>query len=363
LNTRKLVSHLLVWFAAFAVFPSVVAAQQPGAAGGWRRWEVEVHGGFGVSSNPRSGSGDLPPRQRTLPLPTPPLTAPIVPTWFVEGGPIILNDAIGATRMQSIDAALSTLGADWGRAGAIGARIARRLSSTLAAELSFDYLPGALTITDDALFPLREGERTFPVAFEALFAREPETFVNPSASASLTLSDEGGGQVITAGTLNVDVGSSPSVRPYLAAGGGVVMYRGATALATLVGQYSFAGSGMFPIAQSDTVVVRDRPGDASFAPVLGGGVRVSRGSWGLRADVRMLVVKDSRSVTVDATPATAPGSPAGFVIGGDVRLLSFSNDSSVLRSSLSGSLDDFETFRADGRRVQTSITFGVFRRF
>jgi hypothetical protein len=266
-------------------------------------------------------------------------------------------------QMHPIDAALSTPGTDWGGAGVFGARLARHLSSTLAVEFSFDHLPGALELNADALSPLGEGERTFPIAFDALFAREPQTFVNPSASASLTLSNEGGGQMVTTGTLNFNFGSGGSVRPYLAAGGGVVAYHGGTATATLVGQYHFSGHGVLPITQTDTVVVRYRPGDPSFAPVFGGGVRVHRGAWGLRADVRVLVVGDRRSVSVSATPVTAPASPAGFVVGDVVRFISFSSDPAALRSTLSGSLDDVETFQASGSRVQTSMTFGVYWRF
>ena len=201
------------------------------------------------------------------------------------------------------------------------------------------------------------------MALAALFAREPSAFVAPSASASLTVSDEGGGQVVTTGTLNLNLGSGGMVRPYLTAGGGVVAYRGSAAVATLIGQYSFTGRDVFPITQTDTVVVRYRPGEASFAPVFGGGVRIDRGGWGLRADVRALVVKDSRSVSVDATPVTTAGSPTGFLVGEVVRFISFSTDPGALRSTLSGSLDDVETFAASGRRVQTTITFGLFRRF
>jgi hypothetical protein len=62
-------------------------------------------------------------------------------------------------------------------------------------------------------------------------------------------------------------------------------------------------------------------------------------------------------------PVTAPGSPAGFVVGDVVGFISFSTDAGALRSTLSGSLDDVETFRASGRRVQATITVGVFRRF
>ena len=354
---------LFVSSAAVTLFPSIVLAQQSGSAVESRRWEIEVHGGFGASTSPRSGTGDLPPSQGTFPLPTPPRSSWILPTWFVGLGVDVLNSNIGVDRMQAIDAALSTLGADWGQAGAVGARVARHLSASLAVEFSFDYLPGSLDISSDAMSPLREGERTFPIAFDALFARDPATFVGPTASATLTSSDDGGGQIITAGTLNFNVGSSATVRPYLTAGGAVVAYTGGAATATLVGQYGFRGFGDFPIAETDTVVVRYRPGDAGFAPVFGGGVRISRRGWGLRADVRALVVQDSRTVSVSASPATTPGSPAGFVVGDVVRFISFSTDPAALRSTLSGSLQDAETFRASGWRVQTTMTFGVFRRF
>ena len=163
--------------------------------------------------------------------------------------------------------------------------------------------------------------------------------------------------------MNVNVGSSATVRPYLTGGGAFVAYSGGTATATLVGQYGFTGFGTISIAETDTVVVRYRPGDAAFGPIFGGGVRVDRGGWGVRADVRALIVKDTRTVSVEATPATTPGSPAGFVVGDVVRFISFSTDPGALRSTLSGSLDDVETFRGTGRRVQATITFGVFRRF
>ena len=362
-NRSNVLVRLVVSSSALALFPAAIFAQQTSAATDARRWEIEVHGGFGGSTSPRNGSGELPPREGTFPLPITPRSSLILPSWFIGLGPDVLNTGAGAERMHGIDAALSTVGADWGRGGAFGARFAGHLTPSITAEFSFDYLPGPLQHTSDALAPLRQAEQTFPVAFAALFAREPAAFVNPSASASLTLGDDGGGQVVTTGTLNLNLGSGSIIRPYLTAGGGVVAYRGGTATATLVGQYSFTGLDVFPITQTDTVVVRYRPGDASFAPVFGGGVRVDRGGWGVRADVRALVVKDTRSVSVDAAPVTTPGSPTGFVVGDVVRFISFSTDPGALRSTLSGSLDDVETFGASGRRVQTSITFGVFRRF
>lgn len=365
-QTQRLLHTCLAALISVAIgMASPVYAQSGRPQPETRKWEVQFHGGFGFATNPTDGSGELPPGQGEFDVPGFPRSR-IIPSWFYGIGTDVLNGPVGTVggpRLQSVERAVATIpGGERRRGGAFGVRLARHLTSVITAEVSVDYQPGALRVSQEAVGVLRDAADSFPPTWNAFFAAVPPVFVDPSTSADLTLSDDGGGQIVTAGTLNFNLQPQGRIRPYLSIGGGVAAHRGGTATATLRGRYSFTGADVLPIEQTDTLTVRYAPGDRTFVTVLGAGLRADLGpAWGLRADIRANLGSDRRTVTLDATPATT-GTPPGFVVVQILRTFSFST-SPALRSTLSGSVSDFESFRASGRFVHTNITIGVFRRF
>ena len=97
--------------------------------------------------------------------------------------------------------------------------------------------------------------------------------------------------------------------------------------------------------------------------VLGAGVRRAlTDRWGLQIDGRVLIGPSTTQVTLDATPAVQPGSPADFIESFTYPSVQFSNAASTgRRSSLSGpSLQGANFFNGDGIETRVLVTAGLF---
>jgi hypothetical protein len=331
------------------------------------KWEVEIHGGYGVGTNSTDGNGQLPPGQGQFPIPGTSRSSHIVSSWFFGSGPVYINGSIGSAgstvRLVDIERALTSMAAAERRNGFVfGGRIVRHFTRAIAVEASVEYQPGALRIRRENLGVLRSAEESFVPAWSFFFNRA-SSLVAPTSAATLSVADDDGGQIVTTGAVNFTLQRRGRVTPYLLLGGSLAAHTGGTTTATLTGAYSFRGGGTIPIEQRDIVTITYDPGDAALMATMGTGLRVdwSR-DWGMRTDVRVHLGPEKRRVVLDARPATAPGSPTGAVVVEMLRAFSFSTDPAV-RSTLSGAVDDFEVFQSSGLDVRARITIGVFRRF
>jgi hypothetical protein len=191
-----------------------------------KKWEVHVHAGFGAATKPTEGSGELPPGQGRFSIPGSSQTSLILPSWFYGDGTVALNgplSTVGGPSLQSAERAIATIpGGERRKGGAFGVRLARHLTRVLTVEVSVDYQPGALSVGREAGRVLRDAADSFPPAWNAFFAAAPVVFADPSASADVSFSDDGGGRIVTAGTIDFNLLSDRRVRPYLTIGGGVL---------------------------------------------------------------------------------------------------------------------------------------------
>ena len=332
------------------------------------KWELEIHGGYGIGTNSTDGSGQLPSGQGQFPIPGTSRSSHLLPSWFFGDGPIVLNGSIGsagsAVRLVDIDRALTSMAAADRQNGFVfGARIVRRFTRAIAVEASVEYQPRALRIRDENLGVLRSAEESFAPAWTAFFGIASGVVAAPTSAATLSVADDGGAQIVTTGAINFNLQRRGRVTPYLLLGGSLAAHTGGTTTATLTGAYSFRGGGTIPIEQRDVVTISYEPADATLTATMGTGLRFDwSGHWGMRTDVRVHLAPDRRRVVLNARPETVQGNPTGAVVVEMLRAFSFSTDPAV-RSTLSGNVEEFEVFRSSGLDVRTRFTIGVFRRF
>ena len=334
------------------------AAQVPG-------WEIEAYGGAVAARAASEGS-------RTLPAPGPPIVTsnPIfpshqVPSWFFGDGASLLNGVNGelgaAGRITPLDAAFAPLGSS--RVGAAGARVRRRFSGRMSAEISVDALSGPDDRVSDLAAAVDSSRATFKTAFGDLLRTGPFAGVVVDATSTTPSPAR---RRDTAVTVALGARFKPwgSFVPYATLGGGIMAGAGSLPSASLEGRYRFSILGEVPIDESDRVSLRYTR-RAAFVAVLGGGVqRDLSGRWGLRVDARVLAGPDMTRLVLDATPSSTRTGPSGFVESFSNPGIQFSNDPSTgRRSTLSGpALQAFEVL-SGGMQSRTLVTVGIVRRF
>lgn len=333
-----------------------------------RKWEIEFHGGGMLVRNPTSSTVSLPGAGE--PFTTGPgQTSRRVSSWYFGDGATLLNQLralpfFNLPLMTSLDPVLGGLLAERRHGGSFGVRVSRALNSRLAAEFSLDYSLAQLEITGAAVTGIATSRDSFLAVFNDLL-RGP--FSQPRVTSTADLGDGKARQVVSTGTLNINLKTSGNLIPYVTAGAGVISSVGATPSATLAGNYQFLLLPFLsPHDQSDTVSVRDSRPDHALVGVFGGGVRWHASPrWGVRFDVRghlsrnkvsTLLDANSATVTRTAPPLTTFSTPTNPSI-------QFSNGP-ARPSSLSGPrIDGVETFSGNGIQSQFNITAGVFWRF
>jgi hypothetical protein len=148
-----------------------------------------------------------------------------------------------------------------------------------------------------------------------------------------------------------------------------VSNEGDTPSATLTGNYKFfmgpASNRIVFYDETDRVTVRSTVDSSTFVGVLGGGIKYPlEPHFGLRLDVRVLLSKNTVGNLVDTGPVVATLTPALVASSPTNPSIVWSNNSSSgVQSSLSESLNGFQTFRGSGIETQLSIASGFFFRF
>lgn len=341
-----------------------------------QKWEIEAHGGVLTSTNPSSGTSALPPIGPDIPLSgsVPTSITRQVPSWYLGDGAAILNQILGPRapiQIAPLDPLIESRIVDRQTGGSLGFRVDRGLTRRFTAEFAFDAARGR--------FAIRPASRKLAAASEASFSPVWTTLLNlPTASlqsvtSDATFEDKRGHQLITTGSLLVNLLTRSDFTPYVAVGAGYIAAGDDAPSVTLVGNYSF----IFPslviapnipqahINQTDTVTVQAVPKN-TMTWVFGGGVKYALGDrWGVRADVRDYVNRDTVRTVVSTAPASALGGPTGtltFSFRQTAPLIVFST-SPLTISTLSTSLNDVQTFKGRGIVNQVHATAGIYWRF
>ncbi|HEX7798523.1 MAG TPA: hypothetical protein VF456_29365 [Vicinamibacterales bacterium] len=341
-----------------------------------QNWEIEAHGGVLTSTNPSSGTSTLPPIGPDIPLNGPASTSITrqVPSWYFGDGAAILNEILGPrspVQIAPLDPLLESRIVDRQAGGSLGVRVDRALTSRFAIEFAFDAARGTLAI--------RPASRTIAAASVASFSPVWTTLLSLPTTSTQTVTsdvafdDKRGHQLITTGSLLVNLLTRPGFTPYVAVGAGYIAASDDAPSVSLVGNYSF----IFPavvispnipqahINQTDTVTVQTVARN-TMTWVFGGGVKYALGDhWGVRADLRDYVNRDVVQTVVSTAPASVLGAQLGtltFSFRQTAPLIVFST-SPLTISTLSTSLNDVQTFKGRGIVNQVNATAGIYWRF
>lgn len=355
------------WTAAAAVLGAFAIA----APAAWaqsateRKWEVEAHFGAAMSTAPSGGSA------ATLPVGAIFTTlagsqSRREATWLFGDGASLINSVNAAlapaAKITPLDPVIGSAAASRGNGAAVGFRLARRFGARYSAELNVDYARTPLGFTEKALDGIEASRSTFVNAFGGLFRSGPSA--NPNVTATATISERDGYELLTTGVLVVDLITRGKLIPYVAGGGGVAHSGGDAQTAALVGNYAFDLGTIPGIDETDRVTVRI--GTHANAPVgvFGGGVRYAASPrWGIRGDVRFLAGGGTHDVLVDASPSVVTRTPGVILIAPVNPSAVFSASPSIASSLTAPAISGLRTFDASGFAVRTNIAAGVYVRF
>ena len=341
-----------------AFVPVALAAQD-------RKWEIEGYAGILAGQPASAGKVSIPPPGAPLVTSTPTFPARATSSWLFGDGAALLNGVLEEFGRSARIAPLDRVFASPPSAhpAASGLRVRRRLNPRTSLEVSVEGFWSSSIRTAEISEAIETAIDSLGPAMIDLFASGPfaNSRVVTAHGVLYAPYDEG---AITA-AVNRDVGRLGPFQPYVTVGGGVVIPR-EEFFAGGSGQIRYTASilGEVPIEETDSVSVGfTRP--TSAVAVLGGGLRhdFSR-PWSLRIDARMLVGPDTTRITLDATPAVARGTPAGFIESFTNPAIQFSNDPATGRvSSLSGpALSGVEVFKG-GVLARTIVSVAIARRF
>jgi len=328
-----------------------------------------------TSTNPSSGTSTLPPIGPDIALngPLPTSVTRQVPSWYFGDGAAILNEILGPrapVQMAPLDPLLESRIVDRQAGGSLGVRVDRVLTPRFAVEFGFDAARGRLAIRPASKVLATASEASFSPVWTTLLSLP--TANNQTVTSDATFDDKRGHQLITTGSLLVNLLNKSTFTPYIAAGAGYITAGDDAPSVTLVGNYSFTfpatviGLPIPPahVNQTDTVKVQVVARN-TMTWVFGGGVKYALGDrWGVRADVRDYVNRDVVRTVVSATPASASTGLGSltFSFRQTAPLIVFGT-SPLTASTLSTSVTDVQTFKGHGIVNQVNATAGIYWRF
>ena len=326
-----------------------------------RKWEVSAHGGFARAGNPTAGDQlDAFPVGQLIATTGPSSRA--VSSWYFGDGAALVNQAFTAIgfgpRIEPLDPMLRSNIVRREGGAAFGVRVARDLTSRVAAEFSLDRSSTTLELTEAARSALETASSSFTSVWRALFTS------TSTVTSELTVTPGDGSRLTTTGAANIGLVRSPRVRLFATVGAGGMFNRGTAPAATLEGRYVFVIGPALIADERDTVTVQAAQRDRVFVLVLGGGAKFHISArHGVSVDARWHLAHNSTETRVTARPSTLTLSPGTSALLTTTPSLQFSS-TPQRRSSLSGpAVDNLTTFTGTGREVQPVITFGYFVRF
>src|SRR5215475_1856210 len=217
----------------------VAAAANHAFAG--QRWEIEAHGGVLSSTNPTNGTATLPPIGPDIPVGGPGSSSSTrqVPSWYFGDGAAILNGILGtfsSARIVPLDPVLESRIVERQTGGSLGVRVNRALTPRFAVEVSLDAALGTLALRSASKQMVTASQASFTPVWTTLLA---PTGTVQAVTSNATIDDTHGRQLITTGSLLINLSSDPTFTPYLAVGAGYIAARGGAPSVTVVGNYSF----------------------------------------------------------------------------------------------------------------------------
>jgi len=338
-----------------------------------QRWEVEGHAGALVSSNATGGTSVLPAPGPDIPLGGTSLTRR-VPSWFFGDGAAILNQILGPrspVKITPLDPILLGPIVERQSGASFGIRVDRSLTPRFGVEFALDGSQSPLALRSTLKNPLSASQASF-VATWNMVLNTPAGGAQV-VTADATLDDKRGNQIVTSGTLLINLLSSTTFTPYVAAGVGYIAARGGAPAITVVGNYNFPFPNfligvitpVFNFNETDTVTIQS-VAENSVAGVFGGGVKYALGDrWGVRADLRDYVNRNVIRTTISANPKNASTGAIGsatFFPSPNAPAIVFSASGLTL-STLSTTINDFQTFKGHGTTNQVNVSAGVYWRF
>jgi len=339
--------------------------QTPGKVG-VLKWEFEVHGAFATGYSAPEGQSKAPPEGPSFTLGDGTTPSRAVTSWYFGSGASFLNQVL-ALRGIGINDRLTALdSAGWPGAGRrpgvqFGARIARRVTSTVWIEVSADLGLDPLGFDSDTSSRIEQTRAAFVTAFTALNNSTLTLMPNPTVTSTATV-QSGGRRVVTSGVVQYR-GTGTGLRPYVLAGAGFAMPIGGATSLTLSGRYQLATPGGAVFDETDVMVLRYRS-TASFVTVAGFGfMRDTSPRSGYRVETRVMFGTAHQDIRLDTEPTVAVTTPTGAAILNATNPgLQFATNG--LRTNLSAqATHDFAALTADGKKLQWVVSGGYFWRF
>jgi hypothetical protein len=325
-------------------------------------WELEVHAGLGLPTNPTAGTGSVPG--------TGSASAPAVPSWYFGDGAMALNQALTSFglngHLASIDSALTSRFFKRADGAVLGARLDHALTGRFSAEFSIDDSLGPLQANSASRAEIDAAGASFTGAWNAILAAPARAAQTVTSVDSFT---RDGRQLLATGGLVIDLTHRTRVQPFATIGGGVAVDYGSSPSAQLTGSYQFAvapapgttSASPATFHETDAVTVSTST-NAGAVGLFGAGARVGNGRWRLRIDARDYLRRNTATTIVTSAPnAQISQSGAVFVLGFSPPLV-FSTVSGT-PSTLSTPLSNVTTFHATGVQHELAITVGLSWRF
>jgi hypothetical protein len=209
---------------------------------------------------------------------------------------------------------------------------------------------------------IEQSRASFVSTFGALFAASPQLYGAPTVTAATTTQTSVGGEFDSTAAL-ILTKASGRIRPYVTAGGGERWTLGSAESVNVTGRYTFTTPSGAPIDERDSVTILYHQGASPIMAFSGGARIVATAHAGLRVDARITLGKDRDAVSVDATPTSEPGTPAGFVLQPGTRTnppLVFSNTPSQPTTLRGPAISNVPTAIGTGVRRTWTVTAGWF---
>jgi hypothetical protein len=371
---------------------TTAAEAQPPAPTPIEKWEISVHFGGTLSTNPSGGTFTPPPVDGSLALATGGLGRRIS-SWFLGDGAHLLNEVnaqLGlGQRVTPLDDVLGSSMLETPNTWAVGFRVARVITQRLTAEVTFDYSPTGTRVKDSVAGGFADTRTSFANAMHPLLDAGPSSNPAPvTTSSGATVGT--GGELLTIGALRFQLTPVRRLTPFVVGGAGVASRFGELPIAGVKGTYTTSFG--FPdcvcrLNESDDVRVRMSASSQTVVGMIGVGVDFqptvsfwrgraeNRSRWGIRLDARVYLSGTESQTFIDTRPSFVTGPPHedvpdypshGVFDLGTFPSAQFSNNPPVtgLQSSLSGQpLTNFRVFEGSGVRTRVSIATGMFLRF
>jgi hypothetical protein len=212
---------------------------------------------------------------------------------------------------------------------------------------------------------IEQSRASFVSAFGALFAASPQLYGSPNVTATTTTQTSAGGEFDSTVAL-ILTKASGRIRPYVTGGAGERWTLGTAESVNVTGRYTFTTPSGAPIDERDSVTILYHQGPSPIMAFSGGARIVATAHAGLRVDARITVGKDRDAVSIDVTPASEPGTPAGFVLQPSTRTnppLVFSNTPSQPTTLSGPPFANLPTATGTGVRRTWTVTAGWFWTF